>query len=67
MQYTFKEFRENLNLTQIEMSKSINYSLAYIKKIEAGERKGSIDFWKKIQNVYNVKNDDIWRLIKNDK
>lgn len=66
MQYKFKEFRENLGLTQLEMSKSINYSVAYIKKIEAGERKGSIDFWKQIQKVYNVDNSNIWRLIRND-
>ena len=66
MQYKFKEFRENLGLTQLEMSKSINYSLAYIKKLEAGERKGSIDFWKKIKSVYNIDNDKIWRLINND-
>lgn len=66
MQYKFKEFRENLGITQLEMSKSINYSLAYIKKIEAGERRGSIAFWKQIQEVYNVDNSKIWRLVKND-
>ena len=66
MQYKFKEFRGNLGLTQLELSKSINYSLAYIKKIEAGERKGSIDFWQQIQNVYSIDNSEIWRLIRND-
>lgn len=66
MQYKFKEFRENLGLTQLEMSRSVNYSLAYIKKIEAGERKGSIDFWKQLQKVYNIDNNKIWGLIKND-
>ena len=66
MQYQFKEFRTALGVTQKEMSKSINYSVAYIKKIEAGERKGSIAFWKTIQNVYNIDNAKIWRLINND-
>ena len=66
MQSKFKEFRENLGLTQKEMSKSINYSVAYIKKIEAGERKGSIDFWNKLQEVYKVDNSNVWRLAKND-
>lgn len=66
MQYKFKEFRENLGITQLELSRSINYSLAYIKKIEAGERKGSIDFWKQLQKVYNIDNNKIWGLIKND-
>lgn len=66
MQSKFKEFRENLGITQLEMSRSVNYSLAYIKKIEAGERKGSIDFWKKLQKVYNVDNNKIWGLMKND-
>lgn len=66
MQYKFKEFRENLGITQLELSRSINYSLAYIKKIEAGERKGSIDFWKQLQKVYNIDNSKIWGLIKND-
>ena len=66
MQYKFKEFRENLGLTQLEMSKSINYSLAYIKKIEAGERQGSIEFWKQIQKVHNIDNNQVWRLISND-
>ena len=48
------------------MSKSINYSLAYIKKIEAGERQGSIEFWKQIQKVHNIDNNQVWRLISND-
>lgn len=67
MKSNFKEFRENLGLTQEEMSKSINYSIAYIKKIEAGERKGSLSFWSKIQAVYNLNNAQIWRLAQNDK
>lgn len=62
----FKEFRENLGLTQKEIAKDLNCSIAYIKKIEAGERKGSIAFWNKIQNVYKIENSEVWRLAKSD-
>ncbi len=54
-----KVFRKYRNMTQGELAKSIGKSLTYIAKLEAGDRKGSVDVLSNIAEALNVDLDQL--------
>lgn len=61
-----KEFRRKKRLTQKELADSLGYSLNAYSRIELGSRDGSLEFWSKFQEVYNVPDKDMWKIIKKE-
>lgn len=56
-----KEFRESLNLSQIEMAKKIGVSKSYYSKVESGFRNPSYAFLVKIKNKFpNINIDNLF-------
>lgn len=47
-----KEFRESLNLTQLEMSETLGISHSYYTKIEMGQKTPSYNFIRKFRKIY---------------
>lgn len=54
----------NGDLTQEEMAKRIGISKAAYCNIERGVRFGSVATWEKIQTLFNLTDDEVWKLIK---
>ena len=61
-----KVFRVKLNLTQDEMADKIGYTRQSYSAIEAGERNGRDAFWNTLQEAFNIPDDEMWALKKND-
>lgn len=55
---------KNGDLTQEEMAKRIGISKAAYCNIERGVRFGSVVTWEKIQTLFNLTDDEVWKLIK---
>lgn len=55
---------KNGDLTQEEMAKRIGISKAAYCNIERGVRFGSVATWEKIQTLFNLTDDEVWKLIK---
>lgn len=58
---------QNGNITQKEMADKIGISIGAYSLIEAGKRTGSTKTWIKIQNLFKLKDDEVWKLQKNNK
>jgi DNA-binding XRE family transcriptional regulator len=61
-----KVFRVSKNMTQDEMSKDIGYCRTTFCEIESGKREGRASFWKAIKNAYDLDDDTLNVLKKND-
>ena len=55
---------KNGDLTQDEIAKRIGISKAAYCNIERGIRFGSVATWEKIQTLFNLTDDEVWKLIK---
>ena len=60
----FKEYRENLKLTQEELAKKAGLSLVTIKRIEEGKGNPKITSIKKVIKILNIKDEDILKYLK---
>lgn len=57
-----KLFRITHNLTQREMAAKLNVSLSTYNLIEQGKRRGSQEFWLKLQQEFNLDGGKVWEL-----
>lgn len=64
MRKELRRFRTNKFITQQEMADKLGVSVSTYNLIENGKRRGSQDFWLKLQNVYNLEDDQVWKLQK---
>ncbi len=55
---------KNGDLTQQEMADKIGISKGAYSLIEQGKRVGSIRTWVKIQELFNLTDEEVWRLQK---
>ncbi len=55
-----KEKRKEFNLSQQELAKKSKVSIFAIQNIEQGQRKGSSETWKKLESIFNNKEDIIY-------
>ena len=49
-----------------EMAKKIGCTRATYSAIEAGNRDGRRTFWKDLQRAFNISDEDMWALMKNE-
>lgn len=62
MRIELKLLRIKHQLTQQELAKELGVSCATYNLIESGQRKGSIEVWTKIQQLFNISDADVWSL-----
>ncbi len=60
-----KILRVRKNLTQAELAEKVGVSNPTYNLIEQGKRKGSIEFWVKLQQVFNLSDAEMWQLYSN--
>ena len=48
-----------------EVAKIINYSRQYYSSIERGEKRGSVEFYQRIQDKFDLTDAETWELTKN--
>ena len=53
--------KETLKLTQRELASKIGVSASYVNAVEVGRKTGSIDFYKRLYDLYQY--DNLWELI----
>lgn len=66
MRLNLKAFRTKKNLNQEQFSSLLNVSRVTYSAIETGERRGSENFWQRLQTVFNVPDADMWELTLNE-
>lgn len=61
-----KQFRVGLDMNQQEFADGVGYNRGFYGKIEKGQQNGTIEFWAALQKAYNVPNEKMWELMRND-
>ena len=66
MRKNLKIFRVQNDLSQEEIAEKIGCTRATYSAIENGTRDGRRTFWMKLQQAFNVSDEEMWALVKND-
>jgi len=56
---------QNGNMTQKEIAEKIGISSAAYNLIESGKRHGSTKTWRKIQQLFNLSDAEVWKMQSN--
>lgn len=54
MRMNLKSMRISREMTQKQIAEELGISLRFYQHIEAGTRKGNIELWDKIEDIFNV-------------
>lgn len=65
MRKNLKLLRVNHLLTQAQISEKIGCTRATYSSVESGKRNGSHNFWRCLQNAFNIPDEDLWGYMKN--
>jgi len=65
MRTELKILRIKHRLTQAELAEKVGVSYATYNLIEQGKRKGSTEFWAKLQQIFNITDAEMWQLYAN--
>lgn len=65
MRTGLKILRIKQHLTQAEIATKLGVSYATYNLIEQGKRKGSTEFWQRIQTLFNLSDAEMWQLYAN--
>ena len=63
-EHELKMFRTELSLTQQQAAEQIGITVANYNMIEKKRKIGSFKTWKKIQEVFQIDDDLLWKMIK---
>lgn len=66
MRTNLKLFRIKHKLSQQEMAEKIGYRRAMYSLVESGKREGRRAFWTALQAAFNVPDEEMFGLMKND-
>ena len=58
---------KNGDLSKKEMALRIGISIGAYSRIEDGSRTGAVSTWKRIQEEFNLTDEEVWNLQKNNK
>lgn len=61
-----KAFRVEHGLNQFEMADKLHCSRATYAGVEAGTRGGGFWFWQSLQTVFNIPDEKMWALTKDN-
>lgn len=65
MRTGLKILRVKQHLTQQDIANKLGVSYATYNLIEQGKRKGSTEFWAKLQQIFNLTDAEMWQLYAN--
>lgn len=65
MRTNLKVLRVKHQLTQAQLAEKLGVSYATYNLIEQGKRKGSTEFWQRIQTLFNLTDAEMWQLYAN--
>lgn len=65
MRTGLKILRIKQQLTQAEIATKLGVSFSTYNLIEQGKRKGSEEFWTKLQQTFNLTDAEMWQLYAN--
>lgn len=65
MRTNLKVLRVKHQLTQAQLAEKLDVSYPTYNLIEQGKRKGSEDFWKRLQQAFNLSDAEMWQLYAN--
>ena len=54
-------------MTQADVAEKIGICLSAYNKIENGKRVGTLETWKKIQKLFDLGDEEMWSLMKDEK
>lgn len=66
MRMNLKVFRVKHGLSQEKMAEEMGYMRATYSAIECGKRDGRSAFWQTLQKTFDVPDDEMWELQKNE-
>ncbi len=66
MRLNLKVFRVSKNLKQSDIAKMLGMTSPAYSMIEQGKRDGTIPFWNKLQKTFNIPENEMWSLMKNE-
>lgn len=66
MRMNLKLFRVERNLSQKKMAELLGVSYVTYSYIELGKRVGRPKFWRNLQNVFSVADEDMYSLMKTE-
>ncbi len=66
MRTELKKFRVGEHLKQSEIAEKLEVSRVTYSKVENGLRSGDAKFWNNLQKVFNVPDEEMWKLQKLD-
>lgn len=61
-----KLFRTGRKLSQQEMADMLDVPRQNYAMVERGQRRGSDEFWEKLQTVFGVPDADMWKLMQKE-
>lgn len=59
--------RIKAKMTQADVAEEIGISLSAYNSIENGKRVGTFETWKKIQRLFDLGDEEMWSLMKDEK
>lgn len=62
MRNELKVLRVRNGLTQQQIAEKLSVSVSTYNLIEQGKRRGSQEFWLKLQKEFNLKDGEVWQL-----
>lgn len=62
MRLALKTFRVSKNLTQKQMAEKTGVSISTYSLIESGTRRGSQEFWQRLQKEFGLDGGTVWAL-----
>ena len=65
LESNLKKFRKKIKMKQEEVAKIINYSRQYYSCVERGKKRGSVEFYQRIQDKFDLTDAETWVLTKN--
>lgn len=65
MRQELKVFRVMQQLTQQQLAEQMGVSVSTYNLIENGSRRGSQEFWLKLQQTFKLEDGDVWKMQKN--
>jgi len=65
MRTELRVLRAKHNVTQQEVAKRTGVSVTTFNLIENGTRRGSHEFWVRLQREFNLNDGEVWRLQNN--
>lgn len=66
MRLNLKLFRIKHKMTQGEFADKLGVNRAGYSMIEQGKRDGTMTFWSKLKETFNIPENEMWSLMKNE-